>query len=78
MARENQYPEISALEGRTAEKTARYVGPYRLMQLPGEGGMGEVWLAEQTEPLHRKVPVKLIKTGRDTGGNGHQGGGGTL
>ena len=37
------------------------IGPYRLIQQLGEGGMGEVWLAEQLEPVHRRVAVKLIK-----------------
>ena len=41
-------------------------GPYRLLQLVGEGGMGEVWLAEQTEPVRRQVALKVIKAGMDT------------
>jgi len=32
----------------------------------GEGGMGEVWLAEQSEPVHRRVALKIIKLGMDT------------
>src|SRR4030081_3115331 len=42
------------------------VCPYRLIQLLGEGGMGEVWRAQQTEPFHRTVALKLIKAGMDT------------
>jgi serine/threonine protein kinase len=42
------------------------IGPYRLIQMLGEGGMGEVWRAEQTEPFHRIVALKLIKAGMDT------------
>jgi serine/threonine protein kinase len=45
---------------------AGQVGPYRLLQLLGEGGMGEVWLAEQKKPIHRTVALKLIKAGMDT------------
>jgi len=44
----------------------REIGPYRLLQLLGEGGMGEVWLAEQKKPIHRTVALKLIKAGMDT------------
>jgi len=42
------------------------IGPYRLLQKVGEGGMGEVWLAEQAEPIRRRVALKLIKAGMDT------------
>ena len=42
------------------------IGPYRLVRIIGEGGMGEVWLAEQKEPIRRRVAVKIIKQGMDT------------
>jgi len=42
------------------------IGPYRLLQKIGEGGMGEVWVAEQHKPIHRRVALKLIKAGMDT------------
>ncbi len=42
------------------------IGPYSLLQLIGYGGMGEVWLAEQTRPVRRRVALKLIKAGMDT------------
>jgi eukaryotic-like serine/threonine-protein kinase len=49
--------------GRRATET---IGPYRLLELVGEGGMGEVWLAEQTQPVRRHVALKIIKPGMDT------------
>jgi eukaryotic-like serine/threonine-protein kinase len=42
------------------------IGRYRILQRLGRGGMGEVFEAEQTEPVHRKVALKLIKGGMDT------------
>jgi serine/threonine protein kinase len=50
----------------SARPPSRRIGPYHLHQKIGEGGMGEVWLAEQWSPLRRKVALKLIKKGLDT------------
>jgi len=42
------------------------IGPYRVLQRIGEGGMGEVYIAEQSRPIRRQVAVKVIKKGMDT------------
>jgi serine/threonine protein kinase/tetratricopeptide (TPR) repeat protein len=42
------------------------IGPYRLLDILGEGGMGVVYHAEQTEPVARRVALKIIKLGMDT------------
>src|SRR5687767_13019538 len=41
-------------------------GKYKLLEALGEGGMGSVWMAQQTEPVKRLVAVKVIKAGMDT------------
>jgi tetratricopeptide (TPR) repeat protein/tRNA A-37 threonylcarbamoyl transferase component Bud32 len=42
------------------------IGPYKLLQQIGEGGMGTVFMAEQTTPVHRKVALKVVKPGMDS------------
>jgi tetratricopeptide (TPR) repeat protein/serine/threonine protein kinase len=48
------------------EQPGVIIGPYNLLEQIGEGGMGTVWMAQQTEPVRRLVAVKLIKPGMDT------------
>jgi len=43
-----------------------HIGPYKLLQQIGEGGMGVVFMAEQERPVRRKVALKIIKLGMDT------------
>jgi serine/threonine protein kinase len=52
--------------GPAGHEGAVIAGRYKLLQRIGEGGMGEVWMAEQTEPVRRKVALKLIKGGMDS------------
>ena len=42
------------------------IGPYKLLQLIGEGGFGVVYMAEQERPVRRRVALKIIKLGMDT------------
>ncbi len=48
------------------EEPGASLGPYKLLQRIGEGGFGVVYMAEQREPVRRKVALKLIKPGMDT------------
>ena len=61
----------AAIHGRTidqppAERPGTVIGPYKLLQQIGEGGMGTVFMAEQTQPVQRKVALKVIKPGMDS------------
>ncbi len=48
------------------ESPGALLGPYKLLEPIGEGGMGMVWMAEQTEPIRRRVAVKVVKEGMDS------------
>ncbi len=48
------------------ESPGTIIGPYKLLQQIGEGGMGTVYMAEQTAPVRRMVALKIIKAGMDT------------
>ena len=48
------------------ERPGTVIGPYKLLEKIGEGGMGVVYLAEQQEPVARRVALKIIKPGMDT------------
>ena len=49
-----------------SERPGTVIGPYKLLQQIGEGGMGTVFMAEQTQPVQRKVALKVIKPGMDS------------
>ncbi|QDV39493.1 protein kinase domain-containing protein [Tautonia plasticadhaerens] len=49
-----------------AEREGAAIGPYTLLEAIGEGGMGTVYMADQTEPVRRRVALKVIKPGMDT------------
>ncbi len=73
MAPQENLPEaandsgLSRTQTMDASETAGIlIGRYHLLQRIGVGGMGEVWLAEQKEPVRRRVALKLIKAGTDT------------
>src|SRR5215510_11393330 len=64
--RESSTKTIPAQSDMLTERTGMKIGRYRLLQQIGEGGFGVVFMAEQTEPVQRKVALKLIKAGMDT------------
>jgi serine/threonine protein kinase/Tol biopolymer transport system component len=67
----NQLPWILApsgepIESGTPERTPEHIGPYKILSVLGKGGMGIVYLADQTQPIQRRVAVKVIKPGMDS------------
>jgi len=65
----HEQPRISlgeTVDQLTTEHPGTVIGPYKLLQQIGEGGMGTVFMAEQTHPVQRKVALKLIKPGMDS------------
>src|SRR5256886_12211013 len=53
-------------EASVGEKPGDRIGRYRLLQQIGEGGCGVVYMAEQEEPIRRRVALKILKLGMDT------------
>jgi serine/threonine protein kinase/tetratricopeptide (TPR) repeat protein len=56
----------STVEDTVHERPGTVIGPYKLLEQIGEGGMGLVFMAEQTHPVRRKVALKVFKPGRET------------
>ncbi len=59
--------EMPATEMHRGGQLGTQIGPYKLLQKLGEGGMGTVYLAEQKKPVARRVALKIIKPGMDSG-----------
>jgi serine/threonine protein kinase len=58
--------KIEFTDERTDEAVCRKIGRYKILEKVGEGGCGAVYVAEQTEPVRRRVALKVIKLGMDT------------
>jgi serine/threonine protein kinase/tetratricopeptide (TPR) repeat protein len=59
-------PAATVDEPPVTESPGTRIGPYKLLEQIGEGGMGTVWMAEQQEPVRRLVALKVIKAGMDS------------
>ena len=59
-------PVISSSLQAAMDQEGKRIGRYKLLQKLGEGGCGVVWMAEQQEPVRRRVALKVIKLGMDT------------
>ncbi len=60
-------PEVEEQMARLKpEEEGERIGPYKLLQQIGEGGFGTVWMAEQDQPVRRRVALKILKMGMDT------------
>jgi serine/threonine protein kinase len=59
-------PPITVESSSLSEGPGTVIGPYKLLEQIGEGGMGVVYMAEQTKPVRRKVSLKIIKPGMDS------------
>src|ERR1700722_10577810 len=57
---------IAIADSTSMEGQGTLIGPYKLLEQIGEGGFGLVFMAEQQQPVRRKVAVKLVKPGMDT------------
>jgi serine/threonine protein kinase len=68
MREDETLPDDRMGAGRAAQppSSTEQIGPYRLLQKLGEGGMGEVWLAQQSGAVRRQVALKIIKRGMDS------------
>ncbi len=59
-------PLIATVDDPIGERPGTIIGSYKLLEQIGEGGFGVVFMAEQTQPVRRKVALKVLKPGMDT------------
>jgi WD40 repeat protein/serine/threonine protein kinase/tetratricopeptide (TPR) repeat protein len=59
-------PHLTATTDHVTEGAGTHIGPFRLLEQIGEGGMGLVFVAEQQQPVRRRVALKIIKPGMDS------------
>jgi serine/threonine protein kinase/tetratricopeptide (TPR) repeat protein len=59
-------PAMATLDAPVLDTPGTVIGPYKLLEQIGEGGMGLVFMAEQTQPVRRRVALKILKPGMDT------------
>jgi serine/threonine protein kinase/tetratricopeptide (TPR) repeat protein len=57
---------VATVDAPISEHPGTVIGPYKLLEQIGEGGFGVVFMAEQTQPVRRKVALKVLKPGMDT------------
>src|ERR1700758_1475875 len=57
---------VATLDAPPAESPGTMIGPYKLLEQIGEGGMGLVFMADQLQPVRRRVALKVLKPGMDT------------
>ncbi len=63
---EMAFPGVEVSTTPPGESEGDVIKGYKLLQSIGEGGMGTVWMAQQTAPIERKVALKIVKLGMDT------------
>ena len=69
MSEKNNEPDISytkTMQDSEKRKFPKSIGPFKIIDIIGKGGMGEVYLAQQEKPIQRKVALKVIKPGMDS------------
>jgi serine/threonine protein kinase/tetratricopeptide (TPR) repeat protein len=62
----HETPKPALFDEHACERPGTVIGPYKLLEQIGEGGMGLVFMAEQAQPIRRRVALKILKPGMDT------------